>query len=311
MWARILPLMASALILGCSPGGQPPARALSEPTPVRAEPLALLVLTPDNLIRHGISIYQRRTVTPIRLTMGSIPTATPVSGADTVKPSLIPTLMPPLVTLTSTSLTTATSTPILSIGQALSLGQAQSKEHAPTPSSTLPPTPRLSLTLSPTMPSRQPMANRPPDRIVASAIGLDAPVIEIGWHLVERDGQMVSEWDVADHAAGFHRGSAYPGHVGNTVLSGHHNIRGEVFRNLVELQSGDMISLYVDRQEYPYVVRQVLIIPEKYASPEQKQENVQWIGHFPEERLTLVTCWPYTSNTHRVIVVADPVGRGS
>lgn len=26
-----------------------------------------------------------------------------------------------------------------------------------------------------------------------------------------------------------------------------------------------------------------------------------------DERLTFVTCWPYTNNTHRVIVVAEPV----
>ena len=122
---------------------------------------------------------------------------------------------------------------------------------------------------------------------------------------------MVSEWDVADYAAGFHKGSAYPGNASNIVLSGHHNIRGEVFRNLVDLQPGDLISAYVGEQEYRYVVEEVLIIPEKYVSPEQRRENAQWIGHFPEERLTLVTCWPYTSNTHRVIVVAHPTGRES
>jgi len=155
------------------------------------------------------------------------------------------------------------------------------------------------------------VADRPPDRIVASTIGLDTPVVEIGWHLVERDGQMVSEWDMADYAAGFHKGSAYPGHVGNTVLSGHHNIRGEVFRHLIELQPGDLVSLYVGKQAYRYTVQQVLLIPERDVSPEQRRENARWIGTFPEERLTLVTCWPYTSNTHRVIVIAYPVGRGS
>jgi hypothetical protein len=46
----------------------------------------------------------------------------------------------------------------------------------------------------------RPAAHRPPDRIVAHTIGLDAEVTVIGWHLVERNGQMISEWDVADHA---------------------------------------------------------------------------------------------------------------
>ena len=119
---------------------------------------------------------------------------------------------------------------------------------------------------------------------------------------------MVSEWAVADYAAGFHEGSAYPGRVGNTVLSGHHNIRGEVFRYVVDLQPGDLISLHVGQKEYRYTVQQVVIIPEKNVSPEQRRENARWIGYFPDERLTLVTCWPYTSNTHRVIVITFPAG---
>ena len=26
-----------------------------------------------------------------------------------------------------------------------------------------------------------------------------------------------------------------------------------------------------------------------------------------DERITLITCWPYTSNTHRLIIVAKPI----
>jgi sortase A len=152
------------------------------------------------------------------------------------------------------------------------------------------------------------VADRPPDRIVAPTIGLDAPIVEVGWQQVARNGQTISEWLVADYAAGFHRGSAYPGEVGNTVLSGHHNIRGEAFRYIVELKPGDLVSLYVGEEEFQYTVRQVFIIPEKHASAQEKQENARWIGYFPDARLTLVTCWPYSSNTHRVIVIAQPVG---
>ena len=36
-------------------------------------------------------------------------------------------------------------------------------------------------------------------------------------------------------------------------------------------------------------------------------ENAAWIMPSEDERLTLVTCWPYTSNTHRLIIVARPV----
>jgi sortase A len=36
-------------------------------------------------------------------------------------------------------------------------------------------------------------------------------------------------------------------------------------------------------------------------------ENASWIAKTSDERLTLVTCWPYDTNTHRLVVVASPV----
>jgi len=142
---------------------------------------------------------------------------------------------------------------------------------------------------------------------VISKLGLDSKVVEAGWRVEKRDGQWVSVWNVADYAAGFHRGSAYPGHIGNTVISGHHNIKGEVFRYIVDLGPGDEVILYVGEMPYRYVVEEKLILPDKYVSAEQKRENGKWVRYFPDERLTLVTCWPYTNNTHRVIVIAKPL----
>lgn len=146
-----------------------------------------------------------------------------------------------------------------------------------------------------------------PTRIVIPAIGLDAKIVEVGWQAVERDGQWITEWEVADYAVGFHRGSAYPGNPGNTVLSGHHNVRGKVFRYLVNVEQGDEVVLYADGRAFVYRVESKQIVPEKYASVEQRTRNAQLIGYFPDERLTLVTCWPLTSSTHRVVVVAKPV----
>ncbi|MDH4136725.1 MAG: sortase [Anaerolineae bacterium] len=184
---------------------------------------------------------------------------------------------------------------------------------APTPIPTftptpLPPTatPTLTPTATPTPTPAQPPANSPPTRIVIPQIGIDSKVVEVGWRVEKRDGQLISVWNVADYAAGFHRGSAYPGYIGNTVISGHHNIKGEVFRYVVDLEPGDEVILYVGEMPYRYAVEEKLILPDKYVSDEQKRENGKWIRHFPGERLTLVTCWPYTDNTHRVIVIAKP-----
>ena len=154
--------------------------------------------------------------------------------------------------------------------------------------------------------TRPPPATAPPDRIVASAIGLDASVVPVGWKTVEENGQEVAEWEVADYAAGWHKTSAYPGNVGNTVISGHHNIRGEVFRYVVNLEPGDIVDLYVGPTVYRYMVTEKYILKEKGMPPEVRQENALWIAPTDDERLTLVTCWPYTNNTHRVVVVAKP-----
>jgi LPXTG-site transpeptidase (sortase) family protein len=151
-----------------------------------------------------------------------------------------------------------------------------------------------------------PPAVDPPTRIVASAINLDARVVPVGWKEIEQDGHKVSVWEVAEYAAGWHKNSALPGQQGNVVLSGHHNIKGEVFRYVVDLKPGDAITLYADERPYTYTVVSRFVLKDKGEPAAVREQNARWIGPFPDKRLTLVTCWPYTSNTHRVIVVAKP-----
>ena len=49
------------------------------------------------------------------------------------------------------------------------------------------------------------------------------------------------------------------------------------------------------------------IVKDKGEPEAVRRANAKWIGPFNEERLTLVTCWPYNNNTHRLIVIAKPV----
>jgi len=145
-----------------------------------------------------------------------------------------------------------------------------------------------------------------PTRVVIPAIDLDTDIVPVGWKQVLQGGKLVSVWEVAEYVAGWHKNSASPGAGGNIVLSGHHNTKGEVFRYIVDLEPGDAITLYADGRPYTYTVESRLVVRDKGASAEKRRENARWIGSFPDERLTMVTCWPYTSNTHRVIVVAKP-----
>jgi sortase A len=143
-----------------------------------------------------------------------------------------------------------------------------------------------------------------PTRLVIPAIKLDAPVEMVGWHTV--DG--VSQWDVPDtFAAGWLMTSAPLGKPGNTALTGHHNIGGEVFRNLVKLQPGDRITLYANDQPFYYEVASRRILPERGQPDEVRRANARWIQPTDDQRITLITCWPYTSNTHRLVIVAKPI----
>jgi sortase A len=184
---------------------------------------------------------------------------------------------------------------------------------APEPTSTLALTPTATPAGAPS-PTATPVATAqpggefkpaPPTRLVIPAIQVDAPVETVGWSVVEQDGQQLSMWDVPNRrAAGWLRSTALLGEPGNTVLDGHHNIFGEVFRDLVDLEQGDAIQVWAGDQMREYVVSLRKILPEKGQPLEVRLENAKWIQPTKDERLTLISCWPYTNNTHRLVVVA-------
>ncbi|MCB9078294.1 MAG: sortase [Anaerolineaceae bacterium] len=155
-------------------------------------------------------------------------------------------------------------------------------------------------------PANLPTGSGIPDHLNIPSVGIDANVIPVGWNVVQKDGREYSIWQVADYAVGWHKTTALLGHPGNTVMAGHHNVNGEVFRDLVNVEVGDKIIVSSNGQTFNYVVEMKTIVKEKGEPPEVRRKNAQWIAPTDDERLTFVTCWPYTNNTHRVIVVAKP-----
>ena len=136
---------------------------------------------------------------------------------------------------------------------------------------------------------------------------MDAPVDSIGLAQVISEDKTYYQWQVPQaYEVGWHNTSAPLGEVGNTVLNGHHNIHGEVFRDLEELAQGDELFLYDQNQVYTYTVSLVEILPERDQTLEVRVENAEWIAPSEDERITLVTCWPYEDNSHRLVVVAHP-----
>lgn len=162
-------------------------------------------------------------------------------------------------------------------------------------------------------PASKPVAvGMAPDRIVIPAIHLDAPIIKVPYRLVKDDtsGQVFQQWLVPDKfAVGWQSGSAMLGVPGNTVLDGHHNVWGMVFRYLVDLKPGDKIEVFSGNTRFDYQISNKMILPERNQALDVRFSNARWIETSTDERLTLVTCWPFTSNTHRLIIVALPIGR--
>ena len=146
-----------------------------------------------------------------------------------------------------------------------------------------------------------------PTRILIPTIGLDAPVVPAKLLRVKVNGYLFDQWSAPDqYAAGWHPTSAGLGQIGNTVLNGHHNDHGEVFRKLINLQAGDTIMVFSGQSLYSYSITNIMTLQEVGVPLEQRMFNSRWIAPSTDERLTLVTCWPYESNTHRLVIVAKP-----
>ena len=171
----------------------------------------------------------------------------------------------------------------------------------------VPPTP-------PPTPTPQPPA--PPIRLLIPALDIDTPVVPVTNRLVDMNGQFVQVWETADYAAGYHDNGVRPGERGNLIISGHNNIKGQVFRPLSALGEPDVpfpkgaLVYVVDAVGRVFVYRfeEMVKLKEAGATLEQRIENGRWLANTSDPVLTLVTCWPLNSNTHRIVVRARLIG---
>ncbi|MGD1992367.1 MAG: class D sortase [Anaerolineae bacterium] len=117
------------------------------------------------------------------------------------------------------------------------------------------------------------------------------PVIDVDAPVVEGD-----DWESLKRGAGHHIGSANPGERGNCVISAHNDIYGEIFRRLPDMELGDLVEVYTESQIYRYRVTQKRII-------EPTEVSVLYPTSTPV--LTLISCYPYGIDTHRIVVIAE------
>jgi sortase A len=101
--------------------------------------------------------------------------------------------------------------------------------------------------------------------------------------------------------------SGNPGDGRNIVLIGHNNTLGEVFRYLDQLHLGDQVTLYTEERAFEYKVQKKFIIP--YLGAEEAGDALLVSYSAPQlsEMITIISCWPYFTNAHRIVIIAVPV----
>ncbi|GIV97637.1 MAG: sortase [Herpetosiphonaceae bacterium] len=148
-------------------------------------------------------------------------------------------------------------------------------------------------------------------RLIIPKIGVDSKVIEVGWETIQENGREVSVWKVAKYAVGQHKGSANPGEGSNIVLAGHVGGEAPVFKDLIQLEPGDQLTIYSAGRQYLYVVQEKVLVQEAGVSDDVRLQNARYIAPTDDEVVTLITCWPPTGPhqfDQRLIIRAAPYG---
>jgi sortase A len=96
------------------------------------------------------------------------------------------------------------------------------------------------------------------------------------------------------YALGHFKDTAMPGQVGNFALAGHRSYTfGEYFSRLDELAEGDIIKVMYGGKTFNYVVDKSFVV---------KPSEVDVLDPTEDATITLVTCTPKWTATHRLIV---------
>lgn len=127
--------------------------------------------------------------------------------------------------------------------------------------------------------------SEPASRIVIPKIGLDAAVVE-----TPPTGGV---WQVADWAVGHLTSTPNPGSAGNSALSAHDDIKGEIFKRLGELVPGDQVRVYTRHALFTYIVT-----GQQAVDP----SDVAVLNPTKAATITLITCTPYWVDTQRLVV---------
>jgi len=117
--------------------------------------------------------------------------------------------------------------------------------------------------------------------------------IQTGWNAFTYD--IVPQYGVTRFSP-----SARFGQPGLSMLSGHDDIYGSIFKNLGRMRPGDAIVVTQGPHLYRYVVQSVQVVT---------PDDVSMLNApYARPTLALISCTPYNVDTHRVVVIARMQG---
>jgi sortase A len=123
---------------------------------------------------------------------------------------------------------------------------------------------------------------------------LEIPAIGVDEYVVEGTGV-----EDLKRGPGHYRGSPLPGQHGNAAIAGHRTTYGAPFNRLDDLKTGDTIVATTTAGRFTYAVTNQLTVAPSQTSV---------LADYGDDRLTLTTCTPKFSASHRLIVVATLQG---
>ena len=292
--------------------GNPSNRRLS--TVLIAAGIVLLVVVGGYLVLSQVRGAQTRR--DLRQTPPAMETSAPVAQpATAVSPTAIaPTSTPvaPEPTQPAPTATVAPPTPEPLLPTTTPVPAEATVATAPAPAATA-------------VSSATPVLASAPIRLVIPDLKIDVPVVEMGWRVVQTADGPRSDWVIPKNEAGHHINSALLGDEDNLVISGHNNIFGQVFKPISfawdndtripvdsftdrsDLLNGRTIELFdAAGQGFKYTIAAFYRLKDTGVSAEQRIANGRFMEPTDQAQVTIITCWPPTSNTHRLVVVAVP-----
>ncbi len=139
----------------------------------------------------------------------------------------------------------------------------------------------------------QPVLNRPAPTS-ETALVLIVPKLNLNGTIVQG-----VDWEALKQGVGQVPNGVNPGDdYGNVAFAAHNDIYGKLFQHLDQLQPGDTFQIQTQSTVYTYTVTEQRIVA---------PNDVTVLANRQGATATLISCYPYQVDDHRIVIFADRV----